>query len=411
VILTILGGSAHSTPVLVDCLARSYCSERRVVRLVGRDPGRLAAVTRACCFLTNGTLTQVEPYSWGDWMGALPGSDVVLVQIRQGDYSGRTFDETFPLERGVPGDEGLGPGGLSAAWRSWPVLRNLLTGIRAKAPAAECVLLTSPGSLLVRLAATELRDTRVTGVCELPWTTLCTICGSAENAMKSTFDYQGVNHIGWLYNVRLNGRDMLHQHGGTAHFPNAGLIRQLGAYPLKYLRMHYRTEAVVAEQRRAPAARVQQLKSIALQAFDAYSGGTESDIRDAMKRRRAEWYPDAVVPLLHAFEGKAAPVPLFLTRGSDGGVVQEQHYSAVRGQLVVQQRSQRPPAQVSETLEQFIRYEDAAAMAVVHRCKEEAAEALSMHPWVESRKDAEWLAQCIVNHAALAETERTYASA
>src|SRR4051812_811323 len=92
---------------------------------------------------------------WGGLAGALAGSHAVLIQIRPGGYAGRQFDETFPLSRGVPGDEGLGPGGLSAAWRGWPVIREVLACVRAVAPNACTILLTSPGSLLIRLAAGE----------------------------------------------------------------------------------------------------------------------------------------------------------------------------------------------------------------------------------------------------------------
>ena len=119
-ILCVLGGSAHSTPVLIDALARTVPDTEISVRLAGRDRSRLQAVSRACNLLASNTRIHTESFAEDNWERALTGSDVVLIQTRIGGYAARAFDESFSLPYGVPGDEGLGPGGLSAAYRSWP---------------------------------------------------------------------------------------------------------------------------------------------------------------------------------------------------------------------------------------------------------------------------------------------------
>jgi 6-phospho-beta-glucosidase len=387
VILTVLGGSAHSTPVLVRSLDNGFADESVVVRLVGRDTGRLRAVGRACRLIADRGHVVVEDYAWPESPEAVRGADAVLVQIRPGGYDGRAFDETFPLRYGVPGDEGLGPGGLAAAWRGWPIVRDILGAIRRRNPAATIVLLTSPGSLLVRLAGAG-----VIGVCELPWTTLCAICGDAERALGASFEYHGVNHIGWLYNVRVDGREMPDRSGMA--FPS-DVVRRLRAWPLKYLRLHYHADDVVAEQRRAPAARVWQLVAIAKRSFDIFARGNRMDIERALCARRAEWYPDAVVPLLRAIRGRRVATPLFLTRAGEGEV-QERCYHAADGRLEVREPSEPPPSEVAETVARFMRYERIAASAVEQRSLDLAVDALSLHPWIRSRTQAARLARRVV---------------
>jgi 6-phospho-beta-glucosidase len=373
-ILTVLGGSAFSTPILARSLERACADDGFVLRLVGRNTERLRAVGRACRVMAAGGHVNVEEYGWPEWTHAVRGSDAVLIQVRPGGYEGRAFDETFPLHYDVPGDEGLGPGGLAAAWRCWPLMRDIVARTREHSACAAIVLLTSPLSLLVRLAGPG-----VIGVCELPWTTLRTICGDSERARRASFDYHGVNHVGWIYNVKVDG----HQIAGP------------GAWPLRYVQLHDDRDRVLADQRRAPAARVRQLAAIAEQSFATFASGDRAEIERALAARSAEWYPDAVVPLLRALRGDRVTTPLFLTRADDGEV-QERCYRAPEGRLEVRAPATPPPAAAAAIVTQFMRYERIAAEAVERESEELAIEALAAHPWVKSRDHAAALARFVV---------------
>ena len=376
-VLTVLGGSAFSTPVLARSLESACADGTVIIRLVGRNLERLGAIARACAVMSPGDRIEVEEYGWPEWTHAVRGADVVLIQVRPGGYAGRAFDETFPLDYDVPGDEGLGPGGLAAAWRGWPVMREIIARTREHNPGAPIVLLTAPLSLLVRLAGPG-----VVGVCELPWTTLRTICGGTERARQASFDYHGVNHVGWIYNVKVDGRDI-----GDAR-----------AWPLKYLELHYDTAGVMARQRRAPAARVRELAAIATRSFEVFASGDRAAIEQVLRARHAEWYPDAVVPLLQALRGDRVSIPLFLTR-TDDGEVRERCYRAWDGQLEVQASATPPPEEAAAIVTRFMHYETIAAEAVERESEELAIEALTVHPWVTSRDQAIALARSVVAQA------------
>src|SRR5207253_409301 len=102
----------------------------------------------------------------------LEHADLVLVQIRNGGYAARAFDETFPLTYGVAGDEALGPGGLSAGIRNWKAIEPALDQISRFSPNALVLMMSSPVGLLVRASMQRFPNLRLAGICELPWTTL-----------------------------------------------------------------------------------------------------------------------------------------------------------------------------------------------------------------------------------------------
>ena len=124
--LVVLGGSGSSTPELFDALADWPGGvERRPpleVVLVGRTLEKLYVVVGACRARI-GSGPQLTVSGEADRRRALEGADVVLNQVRIGGYSARAFDESFPWQAGIPGEETMGPGGFANAVRTVPALR------------------------------------------------------------------------------------------------------------------------------------------------------------------------------------------------------------------------------------------------------------------------------------------------
>jgi 6-phospho-beta-glucosidase len=367
------------------------------IRLAGRDAERLTAVARACSIVAGTAPLRIEQFGSGHWNQALTGSDVVLVQIRPGYYDGRHFDERFPLAHGIPGDEGIGPGGLSAAHRAWPELKSIFEKIRAYAPGAFTILLSSPGSLLVRLANRLCSGWPLVGVCELPLTTLKSICSLTGRILdRVTFDYTGINHLGWLYNVSCEERNLLTSclnSEKSGAFPSALLISTYNGFPLKYLRLHFERSSVVREQQTSPQSRAVELSSIATSSFETFRSGNEQAIRHALRARSADWYPQAVVPLLKAYMHEEGSTPLFLSVASASGDVRECCYYAQDGNLCQAASRSEPSPQISELTDSFIEYERVAAAAVLNGREDALTEALIRHPWIGSSHCAALLAR------------------
>jgi 6-phospho-beta-glucosidase len=395
--IAIIGGSAHSTPALFRYFSNRKQLLSMEVRLVGRTHAHLAAVQHAVKTLTWRTPIPVLAFgmSASEIAFSLENIDLVLIQVRYGGFEGRGFDETFSLRYGYCGDEGLGPGGLSAAWRSWPHFRSLLRLIRDVAGSAYVILLSSPLSLLVRLASREFPDLNVFGICELPWTTLQEICRSMGfSALDVAFDYMGVNHIGWFFRLVSQGRDLVSEYASCSSsseggFPSAELIRACSGIPTKYLRMHYRPDDVLKEQKHQLVSRAAVLQQMAARSRAAYLSGDEPAIIAALERRRAPWYEHAVGPLLEALSGVEIEIPFFLSR-SNGGIEPEwKDDDVLEIAHTVHERRLRPraarspvPKAVGNAIGAYVEYERLAAEAILRRNADGLSRSLKAHPWM-----------------------------
>jgi 6-phospho-beta-glucosidase len=389
--VVVLGGSAHSTPALWSYLVNEARLEDLNIVLVGRDNVRLNAVLRACELLGRTDSNSLASAAISDdrnWH-ALDHADVVLIQIRNGGYPARACDETFPVRYGVVGDEGLGPGGLCAAIRNWKAIGPALEYISVFAPGALVLMMSSPVGLLVRASARRFPHVNVAGICELPWTTLTDTCRAAGiDPHYVHFDYFGVNHLGWLYGITQNGRNV------------ASVV------PLKYLRVHEQRNTVLEEQHHAARPRAVELDEISRKAFQVYSEGDEDQVRQAAQMRRTPWYRYAVGPLIASLAGADTRTVFFLSVRNNAfdsayrkDDILEYAYTVNRGTLRRVPRINRVPLEMRNTLSPFIQYERVAVRAVLAADHDIVEESLRMHPWVNGCGRIKELARDILNYA------------
>jgi 6-phospho-beta-glucosidase len=408
--LAILGGSAPSTPHLLAWEGLRPVHSEIEVALIGRSSARLDGVARAVAQMTTGrSRISCASFDAEDLRRALLGADLVLLQVRCGGYSGRSFDETFPLRYGICGDEGLGPGGLSAAWRAWPELRPLFDAMRETCPNAAILVMTSPVSLLTRCARAAYPELASVGICELPWTTLqdvCDACGA--DPFSVSFRYAGVNHLGWFSDIRSGSRDVSSEFVATrSHadgFPSSALIAACGGIPLKYLRLHYEREAVVRAQSGAATPRGAELEALQSRAIETFSDGAQTDIAAALATRPAPWYAHAVGPVVASFAGQPSKIPLFLSGPNRGGLqgfdetdVLEYAHRVEGRSFVRLDGTIGIPGAARTDLESIVGYERAAARALLADDPSLVAEALACHPWVGDRATASALAREITS--------------
>lgn len=400
--VAIVGGSAASTPSLFltpEFLALAGAIE---VTLIGRTQTHLRSVRRAIEILTDGAISAQCTTE----MTGLDGADLVLLQARYGGYSGRARDELFPLRHDLCGDEGLGPGGLAAAWRSWPHLSDVLENVAHRCSGAKVLLMTAPLSLLVRCARAKFGDLDIVGICELPWVTLKTVCDSLKvNVDDVRFSYAGINHLGWFDRLRAGSEDLIRRYAWTrrsAAFPSADLIDTQGAIPLKYLRLHYEPAEVLRRQRAEPP-RAVDLQSIADRAMQCFSFGGREEIVAALAARPTPWYEHAVAPMVAATAGRATSTVFFLSAPNAGYLSFLAPGDTVEQPFVIQNGVRRRLARCGEfphglslTLERFVEYERAATQALLRNQRTACASVLAKHPWVRNCGDVDSLAADLI---------------
>ncbi len=255
-ILTILGGGGFRVPLVhAALLADDRPGRVEELRLFDTDPGRLRAVAAVCAEQSAGHPRPLVLSVHTDLAEALRGADVVFSAIRVGGLAARAHDETVPLRHGIIGQETVGAGGIAYALRTIPVARRIARTIRQVAPEAWVINFTNPAGMVTEALRPDLGD-RVVGICDSP-------VGLARRAARAAgvdpdraeADYVGLNHLGWLRALRVDGHDVLPDllcdPERTEGFEEGRLfgapwLRTLGALPNEYLHHYYFTREVLA---------------------------------------------------------------------------------------------------------------------------------------------------------------------
>ncbi|MBL1098781.1 6-phospho-beta-glucosidase [Streptomyces coffeae] len=270
--LTVLGGGGFRMPLVYRALlddsgdAAGRCTE---LVLYDTDATRLDAIGAVLAEQAAGRATAPAVRATTDLDEALRGADFVFSAIRVGGLEGRAHDERIPLAEGVLGQETVGAGGVLYGLRTLPVAVRIAERVAAVAPDAWVINFTNPAGMVTEAMQRVLGD-RVIGICDSP----VGLCRRAARALgadpdRASYDYVGLNHLGWLRRVVVDGRDrmpeLLADTGLLESFEEGRLfgaewLRALGALPNEYLHYYYFNREAVASIRQAPATRGEFLR-------------------------------------------------------------------------------------------------------------------------------------------------------
>lgn len=253
--IALIGGGGSRVPVLYEGLrARASRLGHVTLRLFDTDAAALARVTKVLRGMDQTTEQQTDVTATTELAQALEGADFVLTAIRVGGFEGRRLDEAIPLSHGVLGQETVGPGGFAMAVRNIPALRRVAAAMRAHCPDAWMINLTNPAGLVTQ-ALVPLLGNRVIGVCDSPLSLGQQIAALlAVDPATLHLDYGGLNHLGWLSGVWLDGADVLPEVLASddvqaieeVRLFGAAAVRELGAVPNEYVYFYEHTPEAIA---------------------------------------------------------------------------------------------------------------------------------------------------------------------
>ena len=286
--LTLVGGGGSRVPVLYEGLrARADRFGQVTLRLHDVDAAALARVTKVLRGLDETGGSAIDVTSTTDLAEALDGADFVLTAIRAGGFESRRLDEAIPLAHGVLGQETVGPGGFALAARNVPALQKVAVAMRTHCPDAWMINLTNPAGLVTQ-ALVPLLGTKVIGVCDSPLSLARQIAAVlGVDPARLHLEYGGLNHLGWLSAVWLDGADVLPEVLASDEAETIeevrifGIdgIRDLGAVPNEYVYFYEQTPQAIANIAHGDASRgaflLNQHRELAA-AIDAAPGPREA---------------------------------------------------------------------------------------------------------------------------------------
>ena len=269
--IAIIGGAGVRVPLLAGGLSRSDLGIAEIA-LYDIDQDRLRVVADLASQMSSGlritTAATPEP--------TIDGADFVITSIRVGGILQRAQDEATAIAHGIVGQETVGPAGFAMAVRSIPSMIDYGRLIARLAPRAWMINFTNPVSIITQAIHQET-GARLIGICDTPME----IFEDAAHALGlpasvCSFDYFGLNHLGWLRDVIFEGEGQLQriwqddeklQSAYRSPLFEPQFLRNLRLLPTEYLYYYYRPEVALANITRAGSSRGQTVTRLTEELF------------------------------------------------------------------------------------------------------------------------------------------------
>ncbi len=297
--ITIIGAAGVRTPLIVQAMIkRQDRLDLGELALMDIDHERLEVIGALTLPLEKGQGTRFKITRTTDARSALEGADFVITTFRVGGIESRVIDERVPLSHGLLGQETTGPGGFAMGLRSIPVLLEYVDLIRELCPQAWLINFANPAGMMAEALVRAAGWERMAGICDAP-SQMLRVAAAVLNARPDEvyLDYFGLNHLGWIRKIILNGKDylpelieMVAQAGGIPGLPfDPQILSGLGMVPNEYLYYYYFARQAVENILRSEQSRGEQIASLNLKLFANLKDLLHSDRPDRLERMQSKY--------------------------------------------------------------------------------------------------------------------------
>lgn len=299
--LVIIGGASAYTPDIIDGLLKEkeiYAGGELCLHDV--DEVNLRLIERLAQGLVRTAGADLKVTATLDRAEAITGARFILTQPRVGGLKHRALDERIPLKHGVIGQETLGPGGFAFAWRTIPVIMEIVEQVQRLAPEAWVINYANPAGMVTEAVIQRFPEARFIGLCDMPTGVQWGIGKLLRvDFHRIALDYAGINHGGWAKRVLLDGEDVTARLRRWARIlgPVAGvlplteetgtlrLFREHAMVPDPYLRYYYYTDRILKKLQGSAKTRAEVLMDRLPQLYGHYEVAS-ADERPVLKMHR-----------------------------------------------------------------------------------------------------------------------------
>jgi len=304
--VAVIGGGGVRTPLLVNGLAQSDLPIDEIA-LFDTDRPRLSVIAPLARTFT----PLARPYD--DVRACVSDASFVFLSIRVGGVAARARDEAIAVAHGTVGQETVGAGGFAMAVRTIPHAIDYARLIAHEAPRAWIINFSNPVSVVTQ-AMTMVAEARVIGICDTPTELFEDVAHALHlDSSRCSFDYFGLNHLGWLREVYCDGEAQLPrlwqnpallEEVYRAPLFDPAFLQTLRLLPTEYLFYYYRPAEAIDNVRKAGVTRGQAIAQLNEQLFrDLANAGTDRQLvyRQYLSSRSAGY--------MQVESGASEPIP------------------------------------------------------------------------------------------------------
>ncbi|GFP75387.1 6-phospho-beta-glucosidase [Clostridium fungisolvens] len=311
-IVTIGGGSSY-TPELMEGFIKRYEElPIREIWLVDIEAGKekLEIVGAMAQRMWDASPYDVKVHLTLDRRQALKDADFVTTQFRVGLLNARIKDERIPFSYGMLGQETNGAGGIFKAFRTIPIILDIVKDMKELCPNAWLVNFTNPSGMVTEAVVRYGKWDKVIGLCNVPVGAMMKEPEMLGVKLEDlTYQFAGLNHFHWHKVSDKNGNDVTAQiidkmysndSGIPANIHDVPFIReqleQMNLIPCGYHRYYYLQEEMLKhgiEEFNGVGTRGQQVKQTEAELFELYKDPNLNYKPEQLTKRGGTHYSDA----------------------------------------------------------------------------------------------------------------------
>jgi len=317
-IVTIGGGSSY-TPELVEGFIKRY--EQLPVKelwLVDIEEGKekLEIVSKLAQRMVEKAGVPMKVIPTLNRREALKDADFVTTQMRVGLLEARILDERIPLSLGMIGQETNGAGGMFKAFRTIPVILDIVKDIQELCPDAWLINFTNPAGIVTEAIYRHTSFKKAIGLCNCPINMIHNTAYLMKvDPAKVTMEIQGSNHHMFATDVFVDGESVFEEvlNRYIEHHENASManieaieysedfMRGLNAIPSPYHNYYFFTQEQLAKQLadyEKGKVRGEVVKQVEAELFELYQDVNLDVKPKQLEQRGGALYSDAACDLI-----------------------------------------------------------------------------------------------------------------
>ena len=412
-IVTIGGGSSYTPELIEGFIKRAAELPIREIWLVDIEAGKekLAIVGELAKRMVKKAGLDWKIHLTLDRRTALKDADYVTTQLRVGLLDARVKDERIPLEHGMLGQETNGAGGTFKAFRTIPVILDIVEDMKELCPKAWLINFTNPAGIVTEAVIKYGNYDRVIGLCNVPENQMVSEAKElGVNRNDLTFHFAGLNHLVWHKVWDKSGDDLTQtvmqqwldsNEQGVANIENipwvAPQVLNPGLIPCFYHRYFYLEAEMLAkglDDYAKNGTRAEVVQKVEEELFELYRNPNLEEKPKQLELRGGAYYSDAACELITALHNDKRTIMVVDTK-NNGAITDLPTDCAIETSAVITASGPKPltfgsfPIAARGLLQVMKSFEQLVVEAAVTGDYGTALQALTMNPLVKGASQAQ----------------------